>query len=208
MIGMEHTTERFRIATGVLTPLAALGTFVVSATLSTTYTWPSEPFSVIGGEGNLLALLFGLIATGLLAFPFATRLWTATSKPVAVLYGLVGVMFIGAGLFPMDPDSIAHALFGTGIFVGIWLLLWTAGIMEWRSGDHREGATTIALGSMTVLVWLPYDFGLMWAWVGWGGAELVVALCFGMWSVSTVSRLWRRASNSTTEERVEGRTGM
>ncbi|WP_323174109.1 hypothetical protein [Natrialba sp. PRR66] len=82
---MEHTTAKFRITTGVLTPLAAVGTLVVSAALSTTYTWPGDPFSVIGGEATLLALLFnaGLVTTGLLAFPFATRLWTTTSSRVS-----------------------------------------------------------------------------------------------------------------------------
>lgn len=206
---MEHTAEKFRIATGVLTPLVALGTFVGSATLSATYTWPSEPFSVIGGEGNLLALLFnaGLVTTGFLALPFATRLWTTKSRAVAVLYGLVGVMFVGAGLFPMSESSIVHELFGAGIFVGIWLLLWTAGITDWRSGDRRESVTAVALGSISLLIWLPLDFEVKWAWIGWGGAELVVVLCFGVWCVSTVERLWRQPSDSTATKSVEKQTG-
>ncbi|WP_458190354.1 DUF998 domain-containing protein [Haladaptatus sp. NG-WS-4] len=202
---MENTTEKFRIATGILTPLVALGTFGVGAALSTTYTWPGEPFSVIGGEGNFAALFFnaGLVVTGLLALPFATRLWTASSRAVAVLYALVGVTLVGAGLFPIGGDSIAHELFGAGIFLGIWLLLWTAGILEWRSGAPREGATVIALGSITLVVWLPYDFGLTWAQIGWGAAEVVVVVCFGVWSVSTASKLWRCAPRSTAGKRAE-----
>lgn len=205
---MEQTTEKIRIATGILTPLVALGTFGIGAALSTAYMWPAEPFSVIGGEGNLTASLFnaGLITAGFLALPFASRLWTATSRVVAVLYALVGVMFIGAGLFPVGGDSVAHELFGAGIFLGIWLLLWTAGIIEWRSGARREGAMTVALGSITLAVWLPYDFGLTWAQIGWGAAELVVVVCFGVWSISTAGRLWRRVPRSAAGKRAEGPT--
>lgn len=125
---------------------------------------------MIGGEGNLTAALFnaGLVATGLLPFPFATRLRTATSRAVAVLYALVGVMFIGAGVFPIGGDSVAHELFGAGIFLGIWLLLWISGVLEWRSGARREGMATVVLGSITLVVWLPYDFGLTWAKIGLG----------------------------------------
>jgi hypothetical membrane protein len=205
---MEQTTEKIRIAAGILTPLVALGTFGISAGLSTAYTWPTEPFSVIGGEGNLTASLFnaGLITAGLLALPFASRLWTATSRVVAVLYALVGVMFIGAGLFPVGGDSVAHEFFGAGIFLGIWLLLWTAGIIEWRSGARREGAMTAALGSITLAVWLPYDFGLNWAQIGWGAAEVVVVVCFGVWSILTAGRLWRRVPRSAAGKRAEGPT--
>lgn len=195
---MERPTEKLRIASGVLTPLVALGTFGISAALSTTYTWPVEPFSVIGAEGNLTAVLFnaGLVATGLLAVPFATRLWTATSRAVAVLYAMVGVMFIGAGVFPIGGDSIAHELFGAGIFLGIWLLLWTAGILEWRTGARREGMATVELGSITLVVWLPYDFGLTWAQIGLGAAEAVVVVCFGVWSAWVASKHWRRTPSA------------
>ena len=221
MINMERTTQKFRIATGVLTPLAALGTFVGSAALSTSYRWPSEPFSVIGGEGNLLALLFnaGLVATGLLSIPFATLLWIVHSKSEGVLFSLIGLMFIGAGVFPMkgDPSSgeflmgggtIAHAIFGSGIFLGVSLYLLLAGAKRLRSGESRAGLTAIGLGLITILVWLPWDFGLLWAWVGWGAAELLVVVCFGLWNVFTVGQLWRRASDSTAGKRMEGQTGI
>ena len=221
MIGMERTTEKFRIATGVLTPLAALGTFVGSAALSTSYTWPNEPFSVIGGEANLLALLFnaGLVTTGLLSIPFATLLWTENSKSEGVLFSIIGFMFIGAGVFPMKGDpssgeflmgggSTAHAIFGSGIFIGISLYLLLAGAKRLRSEGSRAGLTAVGLGLITILVWLPWDFGLLWAWVGWGAAELVVVACFGLWSISTAGRLWKRETNSPASGRVEGQTGI
>lgn len=207
---MDRIGEKIRIATGALTPIVALGTFGISAVFSTAYTWPSDPFSVIGGEGTLTATFFnaGLIATGLLALPFAVQLWSVNRRAEGILYAVMGLMFAGAGLFPMSGDSVAHDLFGSGIFLGIWLLLWAAGISEWHSGDHRRGMTTVVLGSITLLVWLPYDFGLTWAQIGWGAAELVVVLCFGVWCISTAGRLWRRLSDRTAAGNGEGYIGI
>lgn len=201
--------ETAQISTGVLAPTAVLVTFGVSAALSPVYSWPTDPFSVIGATGNLAAAFFntGLVVAGLLSIPFAVRLWTFGNASAGVLYGLVGLSFAGAGLFPIGAEANLHELFGVGIFLGIWLLLWTAGVGDWRSGHRREGLIAFALGSIAVSVWLPYDFGLTWAQVGYGAAELVAVLSFAAWSARTAARLRKRSADQTTGGTTEEGVG-
>ncbi len=186
-------------ACGTVAPLVALGTFAVGAAVADGYAWPGEPFSVIGAAGGPVAAGFnaGLVATGLLALPFATRLWRAASPAVGLAYAVVGVSFAGAGLVPIGGLGGAHELFGAGIFVGIWLLLWADGVVAWRRGDRRRAVASLALGTVAVAVWLPYDLGLAWAQIGWGAAELVAVACLAGWSLATARRLRRGAVGSS-----------
>lgn len=137
---MGTTTTKIQTLSGVLAPVAVLVTFGVGATLSTVYSWPTDPFSVVGTTGDLAAAFFnaGLIVAGLLAIPFAVRLWTLGNASVGILYGLVGVAFVGAGLFPIGAEANLHEIFGAGIFLGIWLLLWTASEIGDRGTVARD----------------------------------------------------------------------
>lgn len=217
---MEIPVEKIRIVTGVLTPFAALTVFGVSAMLSPTYSWPGEPFSVMGGGDGLGALFFnaGLIVTGLLAIPFATLLWRTSGTSEGLLFGVIGLGFAGAGAFPMEGgphseefamngSSIAHELFGAAIFLGISLYLLVAGVKRLRAGTSRDGWTAVGLGLITVLVWLPWDLGLQWAWIGWGGAEGVVVGAFGLWCAVAASRLWSSRGTPIAGEGVETHAG-
>ena len=192
-------------ATGVASPAAVLLTLTANAALSPTYAWPAEPFSVLGAPGEPTAALFGagLVLGGLLALPFAVRLWRTAVAAVGVLYALVGLSFAGAGLFP--AGTAAHGVFGAGLFVGIWLLLWAAAVVDWRrdSSSSFDAALAFLLGTAALAVWLPYDLGVRSAQFGYGFAELVAFGAFAVWSVRTALRLRACDPDASADSRPE-----
>lgn len=186
---MVTIPDRASVATGVLAPLVALSTMIVGVAASSTIDWPTDPVSVVGRAGEPTALLFnaGLVAAGLLTLPFAARLREDLGTAVAVLYALVGASLAGAGAFPSGTGL--HEPFGAGIFVFGWLTLWAAAVVDWRSGSSRAAAVAFLLGAVAIGIWLPYDFSVAWAMVGYGRAELVSMVAFALWSALTAARL-------------------
>lgn len=203
-VRMVEIRERAVVVAGVIAPAVLLATFAVSAP-SPAFDWPSDPFSVIGATDGWFALTFnaGLVLGGLLSLAFAVRLWRAVSPLVGGAYAVVGLSFAGAGLFPATEGAVLHEIFGALAFFGIPLLLWIAAVVDWRAGKRRAGAATFGLGSVALLVWLPYDLGLAWAQVGYGAAEAISLLAFAAWSGRTAVRLWKRPTLRTAEERRE-----
>ena len=204
-IRMVEKREWIVVVAGALAPAVFLVTFAVSGLSSPMFDWPSDPFSVIGATDGGIALAFnaGLTLGGLASLPFAVLLWRAVSRLVGGAYAVVGLSFAGAGLFPGTPGAVAHEIFGALAFLGIWLLLWLAGYLDWRAGKRRAGATALALGSVALLVWLPYDFGLQWAQIGYGAAEAVSLSAFALWSVRTAVRLRDRSAPGVWDRRRE-----
>ena len=191
---MDDRFETVQGAAGVLTPATVFVTFCATAVVTPEYTWPTDPFSFVGTTDGASATAFnaGLVVAGALSLPFAHRLWSTWSRAVGGLYALVGVSLAGAGAFPAASGTVsgsAHELFAVLLFVSIWFLLWAAGVVDWRAGHRRTGATAFALGGVALTVWLPYDLGWRWAQVGYGAAELLVVSAFAVWSVWTVVRL-------------------
>ena len=178
---MAVSARRAATAAGVCTPVTTLLTVAVATALTDAYDWPTDPFSVIGTLDGPAALAFnlGLILAGALALPFAWRLWTASRRALGVLYALLGVSLAVAGLFPMGTPLHAVA---TGIFLTAWLLPSVAGVVEWRSGRRGAGAAQVSLGTVALLVWLPYDFGVQSLQIGYGAAELVSFVVLALWS--------------------------
>lgn len=186
-------------------PAVLLATLAFGAVSSPVFDWPVDPFSLIGAADGRTATLFnaGVIVGGLVSLPFAVRLWRGWRPLIGALYAVVGLSFAGAGLVPAAPDAILHELFGAVVFLGIWPLLWTAGTVDWRAGNRRAGSAAFALGTVALLVWLPYDLGVTWAQVGYGAAELISLLAFTLWSVWTAIRLWDRPAHRASGEQRE-----
>lgn len=180
--------ERATTAAGVAAPALALGTVAVAAAASPTFAWPAEPFSVLGRAGAPTATGFnaGLFVTGLLAVAFAVRLRAAAGAVVGGLYAVVGVSFAGAALFPIGTPLHDVA---AGIFLGIWLLLWAAGVRDWRAGDRLAGAATVALGTVVPVAWDVWP--LLVGDPGLAAQELASLLAWAAWSVRSAAGLWR-----------------
>lgn len=188
--------DRARVAGGVASPAFVLLTVVVGAVSAPAFDWPGDPFSLVGTTGGVVAALFnaGLVAAGLAALPFGRHLWRTWSRATGALYAVIGLSLVGAGLVPAAPDAVLHEVFGTGVFLGIWVLLWVAGIVDWRVGNRRAGIAAFGLGSVTLAVWLPYDLGVRGLQIGYGAAELVSFLAFAAWSSWMAARLGGRSS--------------
>lgn len=196
---MGDSSHRFATVAGVCSPVAALVSIGVATALFSGYDWPTAPFSVMGTGGGPAALVFngGLVVAGVLALPFAWRLWTARRPLFGILYALLGVSFAVAGAFPMG--SPLHAV-ATGIFLIGWLLPSAAGVADWRNGRRSVGIAQCVLGTAVLAVWLPYDLGLERAQVGYGGAELVSLLVIAGWSAWTARELWRGGRSGTADD--------
>lgn len=185
--------ERWTGAAGVVSPVAVLAGSAVGALSTPAYDWPTAPLSVIGTTGGPGAVVFtaGLLLGGVAAVWFAAGIRRDVGPVVAGLCGVVGVSLAGAGLFPSVDGTVGllHALFGAGALFGIWLLLWAAGVHDWLAGARRRGAAIVLLGTATLAVWLPYDLGIESAQLGYGAAEVVTFVAFGLWSGWTARRL-------------------
>lgn len=169
-------------STGLAGPVVVLGTLLASAALSPRFRWPSDPFSVAGRPGDPAAPLFtvGVVLGGLLAVAFAARLRRDHGRLEAALYAAVGLSFVLAGAFPVG--SGLHGVVAAPIFLAVPLLLLTSGARRWCAGRRRAGLAWTGLGGLALLVWLPYDLGLAWAWIGFAAAELVAVGAFAVWS--------------------------
>lgn len=202
---MDDVRERVTTAAGVCSPLVLLAALGSGAALDPGYDWPTEAFSVIGASGGPAATVFnvGVVGGGLVALPFAWRLWTDWHPAPGGLYGLFGFAFVVAGAFPIGTalHDVAAAIF----FVAP-LLPWTAAVLDWRA-DRRRGAVAQALlGLAAVAVWIPYDLGIESAQVGYGGAELVAVLVIAVWSVAAAARRWPDRSDAAEPATAAART--
>lgn len=202
---MATVSRRIVVALGALSPAVVVATFVGGGVASPAYAWPTDPFSIVGTTDGVVATLFnaGLILAGLLALPFAVRLWRAVGPLVGGLYAVVGVSLVGAGLVPARPGAVVHGIAGAVVFLGIWLVPWAAARREWAADEPRAAATSLLLGAVALVVWLPYDLGVTRAQVGYGAAELVSMLAFAMWSGWTAVRLWRGSGPRSPVDRGE-----
>jgi len=204
---MVRIRNRGTAAAGIVGPAVLLLVVGLGAVWSPTYSWPGDPVSLIGMTGGWTAGLFnaGLVLGGLSLLPFGARLWRVHSPLTGGLYAVVGLSLSGAGLFPASQRTL-HGLFGALVFFGIPAVLWAAGAVDWRAGDRRSGATAFALGATALVVWLPYDFGMTWAQIGYGAAELVSLLALAAWSVLTTVRLRDVSSPRSPDRRRETRS--
>lgn len=201
-------TRRLRRSiAGAIAPAILLLTLSAGGLVAPGFDWPTDPFSIVGTTDGVVATAFnaGLVLAGIASLPFSVHLWRAWSRPAGGVFALIGLSLIGAGFVPADPGAILHEVFGAGIFVSIWILLWVGGIVDWRRRNRRAGLSAFVGGSITLAVWLPYDLGLRWAQIGYGAAELVSVLAFALWSGWMAIRL-RVGGPEMTADRSDGRT--
>lgn len=202
---MTHP-NRLWIAGGIA-PAILLLTLSAGALVTPGFDWPADPFSIVGTTGGVVATAFnvGLVLAGVAALPFGVHLWRSWSRSAGGVFALIGLSLVGAGLVPADPGATLHEVFGAGLFLGIWILLWVGATVDWRRRNRRAGLAAFVGGSATLGVWLPYDIGLRWAQIGYGGAELVSVLAFTLWSGWMAARL-RAGATEMTADRSDGTT--
>lgn len=199
---MDTRSTGSRLA-GALATVVLAGTLALGPVASPQFTWPTDPFSVVGGGDGLVALAFnaGLVFVGVcwLAATLAVREARGTS--VAGALGLVAVGFVLAGAFPMP--HVVHAVGGGVILFGIPLVLAIDAAGSWRAGRSRE-AVVIAGGLIaTLAIWLPYDLGMESLQLGYAVAELVAFGALAAWTLWVLRFLppRQRSTPTTTDGR-------
>lgn len=173
-----HHTGR---AAGVLAPVILLVTALTTAFATPSYEWPTDPFSVVGATGGLTAVAFnvGLVLAGILAAVYGVHRWHTGRRGTGAIYALGGVSLAVAGVFPAGTEL--HEVAAVFLLTA-WLPPVVDGVSRWRTGNRVTGTTGIVLGVAALGIWLPQDFDLAWAWVGYGAAELVTFATWGVWT--------------------------
>ncbi|MFA9501488.1 DUF998 domain-containing protein [Natrinema sp. H-ect1] len=192
-------TETKRIATycGIAAPVVTLGAILLATFVAPpeTFTWRTRALSDMGRYGAPTFPLFngGLIVGGLIGFPFAWRLWTASRNRLEragiVLLAVTVLGQIGVGIFFLEHTAVyldrsfhavaALSVFGVAPFAG-----WVYGAGAALAGDRRLAVPSILIGLVHPLAWA--------VWIGSldGGAdtdtwfavpEFIAAVAFGGW---------------------------
>lgn len=192
---MSVRSEQIGTAAGVASPVVSLGSILLAAALSPTFTWTGSALSDLGAPTAPTAALFngGLVLGGALALPFAVRLvGTARNRAESAgagLFALTALALAGVGLFPLNTPQ--HTPVAIAFFLLLSLSLWAYGAGNALTGDRRLGAVTAALGALNLAAWVVY----VTAAPGLGLAlpESVGAVVLALWAVGTALRLRRTA---------------
>ncbi|MCU4926696.1 DUF998 domain-containing protein [Halobacteria archaeon AArc-dxtr1] len=206
--GRNQQAVRAAAACGLLAPLVAIGTIVLSSLLAPTetFTWSDRALSDMGRLGAETFWLFngGLVLGGLLGIPFAWRLWIesqATLERAGIaLVAVATISLVGVGVFFLDHTDV---YLGTDLHGPAALLYFALGpVAQWMYGSGlvltervRLGLTSIWLGISQPVIWL--------AWLlsrrvgedpmGWFAVpELLAAAAFGAWIFLLAAAMWRQ----------------
>lgn len=182
---------------GLASATVALGTTLLAAVVSPTFSWTGNALSELGvawtavgtpatvalfNGGLVLGALFGLVFAGALYRGGETRLERATG----IAFGMTTASMGGVGLFPVG--TALHVPTAVGFYV---LITVTASLAVVPA--VRRGARWYGVASLTVAV------GNLGTWIGWlalGGPgvvglavpELAGAVLLAAWVALTVSR--------------------
>ncbi|MFC6835713.1 DUF998 domain-containing protein [Halomarina ordinaria] len=182
------------IAGGLLAPVVALGAIALATLRSPSFTWTGSALSDLGAPGAPTEWLFngGLILGGLLALPFAYRVWTRgrnrLERAGAAVFALDALCLAGVGAFPIGTDL--HGPFAVAFYLLLSLSLWVYGGGNALAGDRARGLVTAALGVLNLAAWAIWAAAFTDVAPGLALPESVGALVVGVWTATTA--LWLR----------------
>lgn len=176
-----------------------LGSILLSAALSPSFSWQSNALSNLGvtttdAGTRTTALLFngGLVAGGALGAGFAAasyrRLTNRQDRVVAALAGSSLVSMALVGVFPQNVEGV-HFAVAIGFFLLLSVTLWVDGVGRIRGRHRLGGALTVAGGTVNVLSWVLWISLRADPYEGVAIPEMVGALVFAAWLLAFASRL-------------------
>jgi hypothetical membrane protein len=206
-----HMTSLERYATycGFLAPAIALGSVGLATVVAPTseFTWEAFALSDLGRPDAGTFLLFngGLVAGGVVGFPFAWSLWRHADNQfgragaITFVLTVTGLALIGVFHLPRDT----HQPVSLAFFLGAPVTGWLYGTGQVVAGDVRPGLASILLGAAHVVGWTGW---LLWVAVtgqdNWFAVpEMIAALAFGCWAVATARLLLEDATPTETVDR-------
>ena len=172
-------------ASGVVAGGVALGSVLLATMVSPSFRWTGNALSDLG--------------VAVLGWVFAAFLWleadTRGERVVAVLLALTLAAMAGVAVFPQGTGP--HLPMAGAFYLLVTVTIWADAVVVRGTEEGRRGAVAAWLGAANVAAWL------LWAATGPvqrpGAAmpEIVGALVFALWILSTAIRLtrWEPAVN-------------
>lgn len=185
-------------ASGVVAAGLSLGSILLATMVSPTFEWTRNALSNLGVPGTqagtgTTALLFngGLLLGTLLGWVFAYFLWTqAETRGKRVVAVLLAVTLATMGAVAVFPQGTAlHVPVASAFYLLITVTIWTDAVVVRGTEEGRRGAVAAWLGATNLGAWL------LWAATGpvrrpgLAIPEIVGALVFALWILSTAIRL-------------------
>lgn len=189
MMSRQTMVDRLGPASGVLSPLVALGSIVLATIRSATFTWTHSALSDLGRAGVSTAWLFngGLIVGGVLAVPFGVWLFgiarNRLERAGSVVFWFTGIAMAGIGAFPAGTGP--HLPAAVSFYLLLSCSLWLYGAGNVLDGAWRRGVLTVALGVVNLLAWLVWAVSLQSLIPGLAIPESVGATILGGWVIVT-----------------------
>ena len=188
-------------ASGVVAAGVSLASVLLATMLSPDFAWTANALSNLGVPGTAAgtpttALLFngGLIVGALVGLVFAFFLWRRAEnrgkRVVAVLLAVTLAAMGAIGVFPQG--SPLHVPVAVAFFVLVTATIWADAVVVGGTDEGLRGAVATWLGAANVGVWV------IWAATGpvrrpgLALPEVVGALVFAIWILSTAIRLSSR----------------
>lgn len=197
--------DRIGVWAGIGVPIWTLGTILLATLLSPSFDWTVNALSNLGAETDVATpvtvLVFngGLFTGGLAGVAFAVALYRHGSHVLerlgGVVYGISVLAMAGVGVFPQDQPL--HFPMAAGFYLLFTVAFWCYGAGNVLAGERVRGGATILLGVGHLAMWF--------AWVrvvGLGGGglaipEIVGALAFGGWTITTAWWLLRQSGGES-----------
>lgn len=185
---------------GILMPIVAFTCIFLAIYFAPGLSWTENALSDLGVMPGVTSALFnyGLIASGILGFVFATSLFrvmrffdvlSADDKPHMLFYrGESGALFfslaclalVAIGVFPENVRYV-HGLASVAFFVALFLALILLGIAFLQVRQKLWAVFTLLLGIVAVVPWLLL-FVVRYV-SGVAIPELISAVAGGLWAV-------------------------
>lgn len=198
---------------GVLTPIIAFTCIFLSIGSAPEFSWVDNALSDLGVMPGVTAAIFnyGLIASGILGFIFATSLFSvmrffeifsADGKPHLSFYrGLGGALFfslaclalIAIGVFPENVRYL-HTLASVAFFVLLIIALGRLGIGFWQVRQKTWAVFTLLLGVVAAVPWLLLF--LVRYVSGVAIPEFISAVAGGLWAAVFGFKMLKMASRA------------
>ncbi|MEF8776346.1 MAG: DUF998 domain-containing protein [Haloarculaceae archaeon] len=193
---------------GVTAAVVSLASLLLATMLSPSFAWTANALSNLGVPGTeagtrTTAFLFnwGLVAGALLGLVFAYYLWTQVeTRGKRVVSVLLAATLLSMGAIGVFPQGTAlHVPVAVAFFVLVTVTIWADAVVVGGTEEGLRGAVATWLGAANVGAWVVWAATGPIRRPGLALPEIVGALVFAIWIVSTAIRLsrWDSAVDSS-----------
>ncbi len=187
-------------ASGIVAAAIALGGVLLATMVSPNFRWTENALSNLGVTGTAAGtpttvLLFngGLLLGALLGLVFAVAVWRAAeSRGKQAVAALLAVTVGAMGAIAVFPQgTAAHFPVASAFYLLITVTIWADAVAVRGTDEGQRGAVAAWLGAANLGAWLVWAATGPVRRPGLAIPEIVGALVFALWILSTAIRLSR-----------------